>query len=42
MSKQKKKIDDNTIKLAFMTAIISLIEKLVVLIIKLLDIIGGN
>lgn len=42
MGKQKKKFEEKTIRLVLITAIISLIEKIVELIIKLLEIAGGR
>lgn len=41
MSSKNKK-DDQLIKLALATAVISLIEKLIELIIKIIEILGGN
>lgn len=42
MGKQKKKPSDNLIRLALITAIISLMEKLIVLVTKLLELMGGG
>lgn len=40
--KKKKKSDERLLKLALITAIIGLVEKLIDFSIKLLEIIGGN
>lgn len=42
MSKKRNKKDDNLIKLALITAIIGLIEKLLSIILKILEFIRGN
>lgn len=42
MSKQKKKSDNELLQLALATALVSLIEKIIELVIKLLETFGGN
>lgn len=42
MSKKRNKKDDQLIKLALITSLIGLLEKIIELVIKLIEIIGGN